>query len=78
MHYPALLTLTLSAFFGSSHAADFVVNVGQNGFTYTPDHVSAAVGDTVTFHFFPASHSVTQGTFATPCTALAGGFTSGL
>jgi plastocyanin len=59
-------------------AANFDVNVGQGGFVFSPDHVSgAAAGDTVTFHFFPVSHTVTQGSLDTPCTALSGGFNSG-
>ncbi|PVG01734.1 hypothetical protein CPB86DRAFT_57412 [Serendipita vermifera] len=59
------------------HAANFDVNVGQTGLTFTPDHVSgAASGDTVTFHFYPSSHSVTQSSLETPCEDLTGGFDS--
>ena len=39
---------------------------------------NAAIGDTVIFVFNPKNHSVTQSSFAEPCTPLAGGFNSGL
>ncbi|KAH9985428.1 hypothetical protein BJV74DRAFT_717998, partial [Russula compacta] len=38
---------------------------------------NAAIGDTVLFVFHPKNHSVTQSSFAEPCTPLAGGFDSG-
>ncbi|EXJ68457.1 uncharacterized protein A1O5_08249 [Cladophialophora psammophila CBS 110553] len=53
-------------------AATFDVNVGQNGFTYSPDTVHAAVGDTVNFHFYPGDHTVTQSPFDTPCQPVSG------
>ncbi|KIW90040.1 uncharacterized protein Z519_09470 [Cladophialophora bantiana CBS 173.52] len=53
-------------------AATFDVNVGQNGFTYSPDTVHAAVGDTVNFHFYPGGHTVTQSPFDTPCQPVSG------
>jgi len=53
---------------------DHVVMVGQDGLAYTPNQVTAAVGDTVTFQFSPGAngtnHTVTQSAFATPCTFL--------
>jgi len=49
-------------------AANFDVMVGQNGLEFTPNQVTGVnVFDTVTFHFFPKNHSVTQSTFANPC-----------
>ena len=39
---------------------------------------TAAVGDTVEFTFHPQNHSVTQSSFAEPCTPLPGGFDTGL
>jgi len=56
-----------------SYAADIPVAVGQSGLTFVPSSVTAAEGDVVVFSFYPKNHTVTQSTFAAPCTALAGG-----
>ncbi|KZV79548.1 hypothetical protein EXIGLDRAFT_782157 [Exidia glandulosa HHB12029] len=50
-------------------AVDIPVDVGKDGFAFTPNWVSADVGDIVTFTFWPDNHTVTQTTFSTPCTA---------
>jgi plastocyanin len=80
----ALLLFVASALVSTSNAADYVVQVGvpaptgQSGHRYSPDHVSGAVpGDTITFQFLPSGHTATEGTLATPCDPLAGGFDSG-
>jgi hypothetical protein len=39
---------------------------------------TAAQGDIVVFTFFPKNHTVTQSSFAQPCTPLDGGFDTGL
>ena len=39
---------------------------------------TAAYGDQVVFHFNPKNHTVTQSTFASPCTRMSDGFSSGL
>jgi hypothetical protein len=39
---------------------------------------TAYVGDVVEFTFHPKNHSVTQSSFAAPCTPLQGGFDAGL
>ncbi|KIO19991.1 hypothetical protein M407DRAFT_142380 [Tulasnella calospora MUT 4182] len=59
------------------HAAVWNVTVGQSGLTFSPNQVTAAVGDTIHFVINPG-HSATQNTFATPCTAMSGGSDSGL
>ncbi|KAH9028129.1 hypothetical protein EDB84DRAFT_281968 [Lactarius hengduanensis] len=70
----------------ASNSSSVNVNVGPGGaLTFNPSDFTAANGTTVTF-FFPQSvpHSVTQSSFANPCTYLAaasgasGGFDSGL
>ncbi|KAF2714573.1 Cupredoxin [Pleomassaria siparia CBS 279.74] len=66
-----------SAIAGSAMAADHVVVVGKSGLEFSPNNVTAAKGDTVTFKFWPQSHSVAQGAFGTPCAPLAKGFWSG-
>jgi plastocyanin len=58
-------------------AANFDVNAGP-GLIYEPDHIQAAPGDTVTFHFLPSLHTVTQSTGPSdPCSTLPNGFDSG-
>ncbi|KAG9017175.1 hypothetical protein FRB90_001441 [Tulasnella sp. 427] len=54
-----------------------VVVGGEAGLVYTPNHVKAHVGDTVTFHFHFKNHTVTQSSFEKPCEPLEGGFDSG-
>jgi plastocyanin len=66
-------TLLLSAAVSLASAANFDVQVGENGDSYTPSTISAQKGDTVTFHFSGASHDVVQSTFEAPCSPMAGG-----
>jgi plastocyanin len=56
------------------------VTVGaQNGsvIAYTPNYVNASIGDIVRFTFMQKNHTVTQSSFASPCSPLTGGFDSG-
>jgi len=51
---------------------------GANGLLqYSPEALSAEVGDQVVFHFNPKNHTVSQSAFANPCGLKEGGFTSG-
>ncbi|KAJ7103395.1 hypothetical protein B0H15DRAFT_942852 [Mycena belliarum] len=51
---------------------------GANGLLeYSPEALSAAVGDQVVFHFNPKNHTVSQSAFANPCGLKDGGFHSG-
>ncbi|KAG6828168.1 hypothetical protein H0H92_008936 [Tricholoma furcatifolium] len=53
----------------------FTVMVGQNQtVAYSP---TRHVGDVVNFQFLSKNHTVTQSSFANPCTPLAGGVDSG-
>lgn len=54
----------------SSSGAVHTVDVGEDGFTYNPDSLTAAAGDTVEFHFYPGDHSVVQAAFSGPCKPL--------
>ncbi|CAA7269420.1 unnamed protein product [Cyclocybe aegerita] len=60
-----------------------IVVGGPNGeLTFTPSNIAAAVGDTVLFEFHPKNHTVTQSSFAQPCSPFASaagapGFRSG-
>ncbi len=60
------------------NAANIPVMVGQGGLMFTPSSVTAAQGDVLVFTWASGPHSVTQGTFATPCQPSSGGFNSGL
>jgi len=50
------------------------VQVGANGnLAFSPNSITAAVGEIVEFHFFPPQHSVAQSSFAAPCTPFSNG-----
>lgn len=68
MHTTSLITL--SALVSAAAAAKHVVKVGDGGLTFSPESTTAAVGDTVEFHFYPMAHSVAQSSFAKPCEPL--------
>lgn len=50
-------------------ATDYTVSVGDGGLTFNPNQITgAAQGDTINFQFKAKNHTVTQSTFASPCT----------
>ena len=53
------------------------VKVGNGGLVFTPNTVSAKVGDMINFHFYPTGHSVAESAFGSPCTYKQGGIWSG-
>jgi plastocyanin len=64
----------------TNSAGQININVAFNGqLVFSPTNISAPVGTLVTFYFpdsAPLTHSVTQSTFANPCTYLAANTTS--
>ena len=46
--------------------------------SFQPESVVASVGDTIQFQFGSTADTATQSSFTDPCTALAGGFDSGV
>jgi len=56
---------------------DITVGSPSGQTIYTPNAISAEVGDQVVFHFEQKNHTVTQSSFAAPCTQKDGGFNSG-
>jgi plastocyanin len=60
----------------SSGTGTIQVQVGESGLKFTPNEITAAVGQEIEFFFHPADHSVVQSTFAAPCSPKAGGFFS--
>ena len=64
----------------SSTGPNHIVKVSnaKGDLTFSPNDFTAAVGDTVEFHFYGPKHSVAQSTFASPCNpANANAFFSG-
>jgi len=76
MHLRTLATVsTLGAL---TQAATVTIAVGQNGLSFSPNSVTANVGDIIEYQFFPPNHSVVMGDFNNPCApATQGGFFSG-
>ena len=72
-------TGTPSTFTSTSGVVTHLVAVGINGeIGFTPNAISAKVGEAIEFHFYPPSHSVNQATFDKPCEPANGtGFASG-
>ncbi|KAH7370901.1 Cupredoxin [Rhexocercosporidium sp. MPI-PUGE-AT-0058] len=54
----------------SSSGTVHTVKVGDGDIVFSPNSMKAAVGDSVEFHFYPATHSVAQSSFAAPCVPL--------
>ncbi|KAK9240819.1 hypothetical protein V1525DRAFT_336075 [Lipomyces kononenkoae] len=46
------------------------VSVGQGGLTYSPNSITAAVGDYVRFTWASGPHGVAQAAFSSPCVPL--------
>ena len=55
------------------------VDAGNNGaLAFSPDSLTAKVGDVLQFHFHPINHSVVASDFDNPCSpSKSGGFFSG-
>jgi len=71
-------TTLLSLLLPLTLAKDIPITVGADAkLAFNPSTVTAAVGDTLTFSYFPKNHTVVQSSFADPCHPLAGGFFSG-
>jgi len=72
-----IIALTLFAALASPiTAAKVAISIGSR--VFTPDVVTAAVGDIVEFSFFPVNNSAIMSDFDAPCTpAKVGGFNSG-
>ncbi|THX97855.1 hypothetical protein D6D03_08130 [Aureobasidium pullulans] len=70
------LPIALSLF-GIVNAASHSIEVGEDGLVFSPNSTTAAVGDTVTFHFYPRAHGVARSSYSSPCAAMDNGFNSG-
>lgn len=56
---------------------DIQVGSTNGSLAFSPEAISAQQGDQVVFHFYPKNHTVTQSSFAGPCSLKDGGFNSG-
>ncbi|KAI5258069.1 hypothetical protein E4T42_00639 [Aureobasidium subglaciale] len=65
-----------ASLFGTAFAASHSIDVGEDGLVFSPNSTTAAVGDTVTFHFYPRAHGVARSSYSSPCAAMDGGFNS--
>jgi plastocyanin len=54
-----------------------VITAGSGGFVFSPDSVTADVGDTLEFHFVGSIHTAVSGDFSSPCSGSSTGFDSG-
>jgi plastocyanin len=43
------------------------IQVGADGFTFSPQQISVPPGDIVTFEFYPVDHSVAQAEYGIAC-----------
>jgi len=81
MLFNTLLAAAVSVPLASAAIIDvFVGGTDPSGalqLSYQPSSVTANVGDSIRFTFGVKNHTVTQSTFADPCTAMPGGFFSG-
>jgi plastocyanin len=63
---------------GTSSTTTHQITVGgTNGLVYTPNNITASIGDIIQFNFESENHTATQSSFASPCEKLAGGVDSG-
>jgi plastocyanin len=71
---------SLLALAALASAATVSINVGEVGISFDPDSATAAVGDTLEFHFYTGTgpHSVVHAAFANPCVPGPDAFFSGL
>ncbi|KAM0521267.1 hypothetical protein ACHAPE_002743 [Trichoderma viride] len=77
MRATTFTTAAVLALASHASAETIKIDVGANGFAFTPDSVTAKVSDILEFHFHPINHSVVLGDFANPCQPAKNAFFSG-
>jgi plastocyanin len=65
------------ALVATAAAKTIVITAGAGGFVFSPDTVTADVGDILEYHFVGAIHTAAQGDFSSPCAQSSTGFDSG-
>ena len=81
-HHLTMLSLrsivAVAAAVTGASAKTIQVMVGKSGLNFSPDTITADMGDTIEFLFFSSIHSVAMGDFSSACQpAKSGGFYSG-
>jgi plastocyanin len=61
----------------SAKVIDIQVSSDNATLAFNPEAIAADPGDQVVYHFNPKNHTVTQSSFASPCSPKQGGFNSG-
>ncbi|KAF4624260.1 hypothetical protein G7Y89_g13916 [Cudoniella acicularis] len=75
MHLSFIVLAGLAA---NCRAASLAITVGKDGdLAFSPNSSTAAMGDTLEFHFFAGGHSVVSSTFNSPCIPSSNAFYSG-
>jgi len=71
----SVLALAAAVNAGKPH----IIDVGEAGLVFSPNSLTADVGDTLEFHFYSGSggHSVVSSTLESPCVPATGAFFSG-
>ncbi len=70
-------SMTMPNAIAAPAATHTVVVGGKAGLVFTPDSLSAAIGDSVLFVFHSQNHTLTQSTFDQPCKKMEAGIDSG-
>lgn len=65
------------ALVATATAKTIVITAGAGGFVFSPDTVTADVGDVLEYHFVGDIHTAVQGDFSSPCAQSSTGFDSG-
>lgn len=79
MQYSTLTIAALSLLGTHVSAKTISIEVGRNGASFSPNSVTAAVGDILEYRFAGGRHSVVRADFSRGCTpASNNGFSSGL
>ncbi|KDR68800.1 hypothetical protein GALMADRAFT_1031158 [Galerina marginata CBS 339.88] len=69
MYFSVVVIAIALLYADPANAVDHLILVGGNGaLAFDPPDITAAAGDTIVFEFQGNNHSVTQSTFANPCT----------
>ncbi|PMD47941.1 Cupredoxin [Hyaloscypha variabilis F] len=74
MYAPFCILWTLAV---TTAAKTIVITAGSGGLAFSPDSVTADVGDILAFHFVSSIHSAVSGNFSSPCVQSSTGFDSG-
>lgn len=78
MQYSTLTVAALSLLASQASAKTVRIEVGSSGASFSPNSVTASVGDILEYHFAGGKHSVVRGDFSKGCSPTSnGGFYSG-